>query len=242
MFTKDEIIKEIQKYTQLNDGKTPSESSFYENTDVNRYERMKHWSNYGELVREAGLTPNKFDKTKYSHDQLCEIFITVIREKRKWPTRGDLDVKHHNDLSFPNSATFYKKLGLTRNLAKTILEFVENKKKYKDIVEICNLVFEGFENLDRTSEDPLVSKGFVYLGKQHGDYKIGKAKDANRRREDITLLGSEPFKLIHEIETDDMDGIEKYWHTRFTSKRKRGEWFNLNSSDVKAFKRWRKIY
>lgn len=71
--------------------------------------------------------------------------------------------------------------------------------------------------------------------------KIGKAKDIDRRREDITLLGSEPFELIHEIVTDDMKGIEKYWHNRFKAKWIRGEWFKLNSSDVKAFKRWKKI-
>lgn len=240
MLTREEVLKEIRRYAKENDGKTPSEKNLYENTEIGIYDRMKYWSNYGELVREAGLTPNKFDKTKYSHGQLCEIFIKVIREKGKWPTRGELDVRHYNDPSFPYSATFYKKLGLTGNLAETILEFIENKRGYSDVIDICNSVLKEFEGRDE-SEEGEVTSGFVYLGKQHGDYKIGKAKDASRRRDDITLLGSEPFELIHEIKTDDMNGVERYWHNRFKSKLKRGEWFNLSRADIKAFKRWKRI-
>jgi len=243
MLTKEEILKLIRKRTKENGDKTPGQKNFYEYAEIGIYDLHKFgWSNYGELVREAGLTPNKFDNTKYNHEQLCEMFIGVIREREKWPTRGDLDVKHHNNSNFPNSATFYSKLGLTINLAKTILGFIEDKEAYEDIIEICNLVLKGSEDRDESSEGGDVTSGFVYLGKQHGDYKIGKTKNANRRRDDISLLGSEPFELIHEIKTDDMDGVEKYWHGRFKSRWKRGEWFNLSRADIKAFKRWRKIY
>jgi len=242
MLTKKEILREIYKYAEENDNKTPSEKKLYENTKIGIYDRMKYWSNYGELVSEAGLIPNEFDKTKYSQEQLCKIFIKVIREKSKWPTRGELDVKHFSNSDFPISGTFYKKLGLTKELAKTILEFVEDKKGYSDIIDICKVVFKKFENQEESFENKDINHGFVYLGKQHGDYKIGHSTDPNRRREDVTLLGSEPFKEIYKIETDDMNGLEKYWHHRFKSKKKRGEWFNLSSSDIKAFKRWKKIY
>ena len=109
-------------------------------------------------------------------------------------------------------------------------------------MDICNTVLKQFEMGETFIGEQGTNSGFVYLGKQHGKYKIGKAKDTNRRREDITLLGSEPFELVHEIETDDMSGVEKYWHGRFESKRIRGEWFKLTQSDVKAFKRWKRIF
>lgn len=44
-------------------------------------------------------------------------------------------------------------------------------------------------------------------------------------------------EAIRTIRTDDSVGIEEYWHKRFDSKRKNGEWFALESSDVAAFRR-----
>lgn len=241
MLTKEDIIKELQGYAKETGGKTPGEKSFYDNTSIGIMDRRRYWSNYGELVREAGLIPNKFDKTKYSHKELCELFIKVIREKDKWPTRGKLDIKHYNDSRFPDSSTFYSKLGLTNVLAQTILNYINHREGFEDVINICNSVLEKHKKRDVSLREEDVISGFVYLGRQHRDYKIGKAKDINRRREDITLLGSEPFELIHKIETDDMNGVEKYWHNRFKAKHLRGEWFKLTPIDIKAFKRWKRI-
>lgn len=241
MWGKEDIISELKKCTKENGGKTLGEKAFYETTEVKITDRRRFWPNYGELVREAGLTPNKFDKTKYTSEQLCKIFIKVMRDKKTWPTRGILDVKHNTETNFPDSSTFYNKLGLTKKLAKTILGFVEGKRGYNDVIKISNSAYEKFEDKNESNKEDGLTYGYVYLGKQHGRYKIGKTKDLNRRREDITIQGSEEFQLLHAIKTDDINGVETYWHKRFEPKWVRGEWFKLNSSDIKAFKCWQDI-
>ena len=244
MLTKEEIIKELQRYTKKNSGETPSEKKFLENTGIGIMGRRKYWSNYGELVLEAGLTPNKFDKTKYSSEQLCVIFIEVIREIGKWPTRGVLDLKHYNDSSFPESSTFYRKLGLTGDLAKNILKFVEDKEEYKDVFNICNSAFEKYENADELDEDSTKGvHGWVYLIK-HGsrkEYRIGKTTNLLRRLGQNRIELPEKIIPTHSIETADITGVETYWLNRFQGKKMNGDWFNLSKSDVNEFRRWKRI-
>lgn len=242
MLTKKEILEEVQKWAKENGGRTPSEKIIREELKIPKWDWITYWTKTTDLQRDAGLIPQGFDKTKYTKKELCDEFIKLIREKKKWPSRDEMDFKRRQDLKYPSPSTFYKKLGLSENLKLTILEYVKNKQGYEDIANICNSVLKTYKNESSTSENNKAESGYVYLGLQHGDYKIGFTKDLDRRRDDITLLGSEPMNWIHKIETDDMKGIERYWHNRFKSKWLRGEWYKLNPSDVKAFKRWKRIF
>ncbi|MGO8751365.1 MAG: GIY-YIG nuclease family protein [Thermoguttaceae bacterium] len=47
----------------------------------------------------------------------------------------------------------------------------------------------------------------------------------------------EKIDLIHKIPTGAPEAAERFWHERFKAKRKGGEWFALNTTDVKAFRR-----
>lgn len=248
MLTKEDIIKRLQRYSKELGGITPGEVNFYRSTGVGIMDRKRYWSNYGALVVEAGLTPNKFDKTKYSEDKLCKLFIDIIREQHKWPTRGELDIKHYEKTTLPDSATFYKKLGLvkTGDLAQTIIEYLENKSGYEDVVEIC----KPFLKENTNQGDFLSMKGYVYLLKSKLRnaiaYKIGRTNNIKNRIKQLRQP-SNIEEIVHYIETDDPIGVEKYWHSRFEANRlypdkPQDEWFKLSSSDVKTFKRWRKIF
>lgn len=68
-------------------------------------------------------------------------------------------------------------------------------------------------------------------------YKIGRSNSVGRRAYEVALQLPERVDVVHEIETDDPDGIESYWHQRFLSKRLNGEWFALTADDVTVFKR-----
>lgn len=81
------------------------------------------------------------------------------------------------------------------------------------------------------------SKGFVYFIKaDNGLIKIGKTKDLNKRLDHFTAKLPYRLDLIHSIKTDDTQELEEYFHNKFSKKRKRGEWFELDDKDIREVK------
>lgn len=241
MYTREDIIREIQKEAKENGGVPLSDKRFNEKTGITSYEWHRYWARFGDAQKEAGFAPNTFLKVPYTDEFLFDTFISLMREIQKWPTKGDLTVKHNKDRNFPTEHVFFKRIGLKPILAKKVLEYASNKK-YNDIIKICNNVLKDYEKTDTSSTEPSNFRiGSVYLAKSGQYYKIGRTNSIGRRHHEISILLPDGFDLIHEIKTDDPSGIENYWHRRFEVKRKNGEWFDLSSSDIKAFKKWRKI-
>lgn len=248
METREEIIELIKKWSVDHEGRTPAERVFREDTGIPLNTLQKHgWASYGELCDDAGLSRNKFDKTKYQNDELCESFIVAIRDKNKWPTRGELEVRQKKDKTFPGSSTYYKKLGLvnTGALPKTILEYINGKSGYEDIEVICNTMLEKIPAEAEFSGDQKEDKGWVYLYRLGtlNRYKVGKTNNLLRRGREIAATLPEKTILIHSIPTNDISGVEVYWLTRFrkTATELENEWFMLSNSNIKEFKAWKKI-
>jgi hypothetical protein len=238
---KKHIIDEIIRTAKENNGTPLGHRKFASETGIGPSDwHGKYWAKWGDAVREAGLEPNK-PNSAYDENLLIEYVITLIREIKRFPTAYDFRLKAHNTNGFPWS---FSRLGKKPEMAQKILNYCKINPGYEDVIDICKGVLSSSEKEEREVdfEEAELRFGFVYLMKSGRYYKIGRSDCVEKRNYEIGMKLPEKPKTIHEIKTDDPSGIEAYWHKRFEDKRKGGEWFDLSSSDVKAFKRWKRIW
>ena len=240
MLTKQDIINAIQKTAKENGGKPLGMGRFEKETGIKTYEWKKYWARIGDAQREAGLMPNELQGA-YTEEFILEKVIIVMRKLGKFPTYDELALEKNNDAEFPTRNVFIN-FGSKLKLAEKLIEYCKDNTDYEDVIKLCEPILEKLnerESVDDSNSNQLI--GAVYLFKHGKYYKIGKTNDTVRRGNELKIQLPENLDLIHEIKTDDTSGIEAYWHRRFEAKRMNGEWFDLNSTDIKAFKRWRKI-
>ena len=58
MYTREEILDESRRTTKGNGGKPLGRKSFSNETGIGSYDWGQYWAKYGDLVIEAGSTPN----------------------------------------------------------------------------------------------------------------------------------------------------------------------------------------
>jgi Meiotically up-regulated gene 113 len=195
----------------------------------------KHWARWSDAIREAGYTPNQLTAA-YDDSFLFERFIELARELGRLPVKGDLLMKARRDSAFPNSKTFGK-FGSKRELVKGVASYCKSRSGYEDILLLCEAHTSRSNENSETTGPALVEIGEVYLMKSGKFYKLGRSNASGRREYELAIQLPEKLKTVHVIRTDDPPGVEAYWHNRFESKRKNGEWFDLSGADVAAFKR-----
>ncbi len=235
MIDKAHILNELKRVTDSGNGVVPGQQKFFNETGIKQSDWYgKFWARWSDAVKEAGYSPNQLQKS-YSHIFLLENLLALTRELGQFPTRGDLRLKAKTDSSFPSHNTFGN-LGSKKEIIRKLIEFCEQHGNLEDVAEICKplvSVAEPRQSVQEISED----FGYVYLMKSGRFYKIGKSSSVGRRHYELSIQLPEKLSVVHKLITDDPSGIESYWHKRFESKRKNGEWFELSQQDIKAFKR-----
>ncbi len=241
---KEHIIGEIRRTAKANSGAALGWRRFEAETGI-RYRDWygQFWTRWSDAVREAGFEPNRMSEA-IEDDFLLEKLVLLTRRLERVPIEGDILIAARNDPTFPSEKVF-RRLGLKRQRVCRVIAFCEANPGHDDVAVLWKQVVVAEQPQDtEVFSSPSPTVGYVYLLK-HGsrrEYKIGRTNNPLRRAGELGIQLPEKLQPVHYIETDDPAGIEAYWHTRFASKRKEGEWFELTAEDVRAFKRWKRIF
>ncbi len=123
-----------------------------------------------------------------------------------------------------------------------LVAYCQRSTSYHDVLAICTAWQASRPSLrEKPSREKSVVLGYVYLLRSGRNFKIGRSNAVGRRERELAIQLPQKGEVIHKIATDDPAGIEAYWHRRFEAKRGNGEWFNLSSEDIAAFRRRRSM-
>lgn len=151
-----------------------------------------------------------------------------------YPTNAERNLHSRHNPGFPNAKTFENRFGNRAAQLARLLDLSLSDEHYDPIHGMVRPLVAGAEGGEVIR---LGVTGSVYLMRSGVHYKIGRSNHVGRRSYEIAIRLPEKLEVIHEIGTDDPEGIERYWHERFAAKRTNGEWFALSEDDVRAFKR-----
>jgi hypothetical protein len=240
--TKADILSEIRRTAAENGGPPLGMNTFEKQTGIRRSDWSGvYWRSWGDAVREAGLHVNALT-ARIEDEFYIERYARLTRELGQVPTKTDLQLAKRRDPTFPSDFAFMNRFGSYATLRTRVHGWCAERNHFQDVAALLAKSVGSSRPATKTPAAD-ANLGFVYLMK-HGsrsEYKIGRTQNPIRREGEIRLQLPEKLQPVHYIETDDPSGIEAYWHARFATKRKQGEWFALSADDVRAFKKWKRI-
>ena len=237
-----EILEAIRETASANGGRPLGRNRFEQVTGITEYDVGRFWARWGDAVREAGLEPNTLNK-RFDDDELLETYVELVASLGHVPTNAELRLQRERDPAFPNAKVF-QRLGSKAAPVDRAVAYCAERGTHPDALGILSLAKGKVPSPSDSEEATSPSAyGFVYLAQGHrGEYKIGRTNLVDRRLGELGAMAPIEYQLVHEIKTDDPAGVESYWHRRFADRRMRGEWFKLTAADVRAFKRWKRLY
>lgn len=246
MITKEEIVGEIRKFVDGNDGEIPGERSFGKATGIKESSwKGRYWARWTDAVRAAGYDPNTLNQ-KIPDQEILQQLAAFISQLGHFPIREEINVQARSVSGFPVWQTVKNRYGGMPQTATALLDHAKKVGNAK-LAALCEarLERESVRPVPRVQAKSthLVHFGYVYLKYSPSLrlYKIGKANDHDKRGAGISLLLPEDLVHKHAIKTDYPYILEKYWEHRFRAKKKQGEWYDLASSDIETFKKRREF-
>ncbi len=236
---RDFILSEIRRAAAENGGGSLGRLRFEELTGIRESAwRGRHWAKWAEATAAAGVESGQMTETM-SDELLLTCLANLTLEVGHFPTSSEVKLARTRDRKFPSDKVF-DRLGGRSVKIELLRSFVTDSPSYASVADLLPASEPQQANAPIEKLDgPQLGDGFVYMMRLGRAYKIGKTFSVPRRHREITLELPQKPDVVHTIRTDDPDGIEAYWHRRFEAKRTNGEWFALDATDLRAFKRRR---
>jgi Meiotically up-regulated gene 113 len=234
---KEHILAEIRRTAKGNGNRPLGVQRVTAETGIREADwHGKLWARWGDALREAGFEANTLVEA-YESDFLLEKYVELTKELGHFPVKAELQMRARRDRTFPSHNTF-RRFGGKSALINKLKLYCESRPGYDDVIQMCRSVPpDSSEDQEPSRRGREVTFGYVYLAKSGRHFKIGQTNAVGRRERELVIQLPEKLSIVHKIVTDDLVGIERYWHRRFERKRANGEWFALSSDDVAAFRR-----
>ena len=126
------------------------------------------------MGRGSGFRPNQLQRA-YGEEVLIEKFIELIKELKRYPTRGDARLKSHNDPGFPDSKTFERR-GSKTQFATKIADYCRSHEGLEAVFEICEAeIIKNQLPQKRTTIGALLSLGLSIFLRPVVFIRLGEA-------------------------------------------------------------------
>lgn len=133
---KEDILAEVRRTAQENDGKPLGLARFERLTGIRPYDWRKYWTRFSEAQREAGFEPNKLIEA-YPENYLLEKLAQLSLELHKFPAQSERVFKRHNDTDFPDSSVYERKFNSQKELATKLMRFCEGRPEFAQVLTIA---------------------------------------------------------------------------------------------------------
>jgi Meiotically up-regulated gene 113 len=236
--SKDEILLAIRREAAANGGTPPGMERFHQATGIKMAQwRGRYWARWSDAVVEAGFAPNEWQGQVGTDDEILRRLADLALELGHYPTSAEQRLRHHQEPGFPSDKTIASRIGTRPVQLARLLDLSLTELDYSPVHDMVRPLLTATGAPASPQEVALGVVGSVYLMRSGAHHKIGRSNHVGRRSYEVAIQLPERLEVVHEIETDDPEGIERYWHQRFAAKRTNGEWFALSDDDVRAFMR-----